>query len=315
MSGGKYVLLCGGVGGSRLAAGFAAVLPPERLTIIVNTGDDFDHFSLRICPDLDTVTYMLAGLVDEERGWGRRGETWRAMEAMGALGGETWFNLGDQDLALHLRRTELLRSGRSLSDVTSDITRRLGVAHPVAPMTDDAVRTIVCTEAGDLAFQDYFVRRRAEPVAREILYIGAGEARASRGAIGALKDPDLRAVVIAPSNPVLSVAPILAIAGIGEAVRARRVPVIAVSPLIGGKAVRGPAAKLMNELGYPPGADGLDEYYRGLVDGLVVDFRDGPSSAGGEVRRFQTDTLMTGPEARMRLAKFCISTVENLTRG
>jgi len=308
---GKYLLLCGGVGGSRLAAGFADVLPPERLTIVVNTGDDFDHFGLRICPDIDTVTYMLAGLVDEERGWGRRDETWRAMEVMGRLGGETWFNLGDQDLALHLRRTELLRRGRTLSDVTTELTRALGVAHPIVPMTNDEVRTVVRTADGDLAFQDYFVRRRAEPVAREIAYCGAADAKSAPDVLRALADPSLRGVAIAPSNPVLSVAPILAIPEIGEAIRRRSIPVVAVSPFIGGKTIKGPAAKLMHELGYRPGAEGLTDYYRGLVDGLVVDIRDGAA----DEPLFATDTLMTTREVRAGLAKFCLALFDRLQGG
>ncbi len=313
MKDGKYLLLCGGVGGSRMAAGFAGVLPPSRLTIAVNTGDDFDHFGLRICPDLDTVSYMLSGLVDEERGWGRRNESWRAMEVVGQLAGETWFNLGDCDLGLHLRRTQLLSQGRCLSEVVADLATHLGVAHPLVPMTDAAVRTVVRTADGDLTFQEYFVRRRAEPVAIGVLYEGAESAAPASGLIAALADPLLRGIIIAPSNPILSISPILAVAGLKEAIRARGVPIVAVSPLIGGKTVRGPAAKLLAELGYAPGVAGLLSYYAGLIDGLVVDQRDRfPERLHAGIHVFETDTLMPDTAQRTRLAQFCIDAIEHL---
>ncbi len=313
MSESRYLLLCGGVGGSRMAAGFAAVLPPERLAIVVNTADDFDHFGLRICPDIDTVTYMLGGHVDETRGWGRRDESWRMMAAMGALGGETWFNLGDQDLALHLRRTELLKQGLTLSQVTTALARKLGVAHPLVPMSDAPVRTIVRTADAELPFQEYFVHRRCEPVATAVLYDGADAAAPAPAFAAALADPDLRGIILAPSNPVLSIAPILAVAGVRDALLARKVPVVAVTPLIAGKAVKGPAAKIMTELGFAAGVDGVAACYDGLIDGLIIDERDGRAGTRiGDVRLFATDTLMPDAESRARVARCCLEAIATL---
>ncbi len=292
--------LAGGVGGARLARGLAAVLPPEQLSIVVNTGDDFEHLGFLICPDLDTVCYTLAGVNNLAQGWGLAGESWAFMDAIGRLGGETWFNLGDRDLATHsIRRTMLGR--HSLSDITAHLAGKLGIAHPIAPMSDDPVRSIVDTDEGELAFQHYFVRRRAEPRFRSIRFDGAEAARPSPALIAALDDRALEAIVLCPSNPVLSIAPILALPGIRARLDARRVPIVAVSPFIGGRAVKGPAAKIMEEIGIATTAAGLVSYYGGLLDGLVIDRADAGESVAG-VALHATDTLMRGSEDQIRLA-------------
>jgi LPPG:FO 2-phospho-L-lactate transferase len=290
----------------------AALLPPGRLTVVVNTGDDFDHLGLRICPDIDTVIYMLAGLVDETRGWGRRDENWLALQALGTLGGPTWFNLGDRDLAMHLRRTELLRRGYSLSTVTTEIARHLGIAQLITPMTDDPVRTVIHTDVGELPFQEYFVRLRCEPVLKHCHYAGATEASAAPALIEALAEPNLRGIVVAPSNPILSIAPILAIPEVRPALRAAGVPIVAVSPLIGGRAVKGPADKLMRELGHPPGIAGLLSFYESLIDGLLIDPIDRPSSGECPVKIFEHDIIMSDADGRRRVARHCLEAMEAL---
>jgi LPPG:FO 2-phospho-L-lactate transferase len=299
------VALAGGVGGARMAAGLALVAGAGQLTVIVNTADDFVHLGLSISPDLDTVMYTLAGLESRERGWGLEAETWNFMAALGRLGGETWFQLGDQDLATHIERTRRLAAGDSLTAVTRDLCAALGVGAHVVPMTDDRVATLVETDEGRLAFQDYFVRRRCEPRVVSIAFDGADAARPSQAAIDALMQPELAAVVICPSNPYVSVAPILAIASIRQALEGRRVPLVAVSPIVGGAAVKGPAAKIMRELGAEPSALGIARHYRGLIDGLVIDEVDRSLSAAIAALGIPvhvTDTIMRGPDERRRLA-------------
>lgn len=292
--------LAGGVGGARLARGLAAVLPPGELTIAVNTGDDFEHLGLLVCPDLDTVCYTLAGINDRAQGWGLAGESWAFMEALGKLGGESWFNLGDRDLATHVLRSEMIAT-HSLSDVTALLATRLGIAHGIVPMTDQRVRTIVDTDEGELAFQHYFVRRRAEPRFRGIRFEGVEAASPSPGFRAALEAPRLEAVILCPSNPVLSIAPILALPGVLEAIRSRGVPIVAVSPFIGGKAIKGPAAKIMGETGIGTTPAGLAGYYDGLLDGIVIDRADGDAQVDG-VALHVTDTLMRNDEDQARLA-------------
>ena len=296
--------LAGGVGGARLAVGLAAVLPPERLTIVVNTGDDFEHLGFTICPDIDTVAYTLAGLNNRELGWGRADETWSFMETLAELGGETWFRLGDRDLALHVERREALSRGESLSHVTAALSRRLGVAHPILPMSDEPVRTIVDSDEGELAFQHYFVRRRCEPAVRGFRFAGAETARPAPG-VRALFDRGLEALVMCPSNPFVSIAPMLAVRGIREALERRRFPVVAVSPIVGGAAVKGPAAKMMRELGLEASAAAVAQHYGDLVDGWIVDERDASEAsaieAGGKAV-LVTDTIMTDAAKSAALA-------------
>ena len=307
--------LSGGVGGAKLALGLARILPPERLTVVCNTADDFEHLGLAISPDLDTVMYTLAGVANRELGWGRQDETWSFMETLAGLGGETWFRLGDRDLAVHVERTRRLRAGETLSAITADFCRRLGVAARVLPMTDDAVRTHLLTESGWIEFQDYFVRRRCEPVVRELRFEGAEQARAHPGFLAALEDPELEAVVICPSNPFISVEPILALPGVRAAIEACRAPVIAVSPIIGGRAVKGPTAKMMTELGITPSASAVAERYGDLLDGYVVDLADMSEVKAIRPRVTLAQTLMASLEDREAVARTVIDAAKKLRRA
>ena len=267
--------LAGGVGGAKLAAGLQAALDtPGDLLTVVNTGDDFEHLGLTICPDLDTVTYTLSGRANPETGWGLAGETWNFLDALGALGGENWFRLGDRDLATHVERSRRLRAGETLSRVTSELSRRLGVPSRIAPMSDDPVRTVVTTAEGDLPFQEYFVRRGCEPVVRRLRFEGARSARMSPAFDSAIADPALEAVIVCPSNPYLSVDPILAVPGVRAALAGCAAPVVAVSPIVGGRAIKGPAAKIMEELGIEVSAAAVAARYRDLLDGFVLDETD-----------------------------------------
>jgi LPPG:FO 2-phospho-L-lactate transferase len=298
----KVLALSGGIGGAKLALGFYRILPPGSLTVVVNTGDDFEHLGLSISPDIDTLLYTLAGLDNPEWGWGRRGETWTFMAALEALGGETWFKLGDGDLATHVERTRRLAAGESLSVITDDFRRRLGISARILPMTDNRVRTRLRTDEGRLDFQDYFVRRRAEPVVRDIAYAGALEARPQPDFLAALGRDDLELVVICPSNPFLSIDPILSLPGVGEALRACRAPVAAVSPIIGGRAVKGPTAKLMAELGLPVGARAVARHYADILDLYIADEADADEVLGIGTPVRLTRTLMKTLEDREALA-------------
>ena len=297
--------LAGGVGGAKLANGLAQCLAPEELVIAVNTGDDFEHLGLHVSPDLDSVMYRLAGLNDTERGWGLAGESWRFMEALGRLGGETWFNLGDKDLATHVERTRCLRAGQSLSEVTTTMCRSLGIRHRVVPMSDDPVRTVVRTHDGPIPFQDYFVRLRCEPAVRGFAFDGAETAQPSAAFAAALMDPALAAIVLCPSNPYVSVAPILALPAVRAAIMARTVPLVAVSPIVGGDAVKGPAAKMMRELGFEPSAMVIADHYGSLLDGIVIDTADSALAPGIEsagTATLTTGTLMRDADDERRLA-------------
>jgi LPPG:FO 2-phospho-L-lactate transferase len=300
---GHVVALCGGVGGAKLAQGLAMALPPGDLSIIVNTGDDFEHLGLYISPDLDSVTYALAGWSDPIRGWGRRDETWTFMQALKGLGGDTWFQLGDGDLALHVLRTRLLAEGATLSEVTTQLCRALGITARVLPMSDDGVRTRVLTPDGWLDFQDYFVRRQCRPVVRAFEFVGADEARAQPHALAALRRQDLRAVIVCPSNPFVSIEPILAVPGIRAALQEREYPVIAVTPIIGGKAIKGPAAKMLSELGLDVSAASVAARYAGLIDGFIVDETDAMPESLPPLRFFRSATLMNSDGDRLRLAR------------
>ena len=307
---GHILALSGGVGGAKLAAGLCAVLPPERLTIVVNTGDDFDHLGLTICPDLDSVTYALAGLNDTVRGWGVADETWQAMAMLSRLGGPDWFNLGDRDLGLHLTRAMHLRDGKTLSEVTATLTSQLGIAHRIVPMTDDPVRTQVGTNEGWLDFQHYFVREQCRPVARAIRFAGTPGAAPSPGLAEALVRPDLAAVVLCPSNPFLSVDPILSVDGVREQLAALRVPFVAVSPLVGGKAIKGPLAKLLGELGRTCDNRAIATHYTGLVGHLIIDESDRAEAEGLRAMGLCatiTGTVMCDAEDRERLARVALS--------
>ncbi len=267
------MILClsGGIGGAKLVLGLSCVLEPNALVVAVNTGDDFVHLGLEVWPDFDTTLYTLAGVANAQQGWGREGESWRAMDALRALGGEDWFNLGDKDIALHLFRAQLRAEGLTANACASVIRERFGVAPIITPATDQAVRTTVHTDKGALSFQHYFVRHRAEPAIFRLDYEGAATARLSPVIHAALRDPSLEAIIIAPSNPFLSVDPILAIHGCRAALRGAGVPIVAVTPIIAAAAVKGPTAKIMREFGLPVSGAAVAAHYNDLIDGFVLD--------------------------------------------
>ena len=309
------VALCGGVGGAKLAYGLARALPPHELTIIVNTGDDFQHFGLTICPDVDTVMYTLAGSDNRDTGWGRAAETWAVMDELGRLGGDTWFKLGDKDLALHLMRRQQLDRGERLTRVTRHLAALLGIKSAILPMSDEAVRTIVETSEGDLAFQDYFVRRRCEPKVTGFRFEGAAQARPSPEVAAALSHPELSGVVICPSNPYVSIGPMLAIAGIREQLERTRVPVLAVSPIVAGRAIKGPAAKMMTELGGAVSALEVARLYADLIDAMLLDEQDRAlleERREGDPRLFFAPTVMRTPEDRIAVARECLRLIGEL---
>jgi len=298
----KVVALAGGVGGAKLVDGLAHCLPPEDLTVIVNTGDDFEHLGLKICPDLDTVCYTLAGIANPATGWGRAGETWHAMESLAELKGPAWFRLGDHDLATHLERTRRLNEGQSLSWITTDFCRAWGVHQTVLPMSDDRTPTWVCTDEGEMPFQEYFVRRQCQPQVKGFHFEGIEQAKPAPGVIEATQKAGV--VVICPSNPWVSVGPILAVPSLHTALENRNV--VAVSPLIGGQAVKGPAAKMYTEMGLQPSALTVARHYGSLLSGLVIDSIDANLAASIQqlgIKVLVTKTLMKKAQDRRRLAE------------
>ena len=306
----SVLALSGGIGGAKLALGLTQAMPPESLLIVGNTGDDFEHLGLHVSPDLDTLMYTLSGKADPEKGWGLASESWAFMQALEALGGETWFQLGDGDLATHVERTQRLRAGEHLTEIISDFCRRLGIASRIVPVSDDPVRTIVETPDGDLAFQHYFVRERCQSTVSGFRFQGADAAQPSPFFLEALKAPSLQAVVICPSNPFLSIDPILAVRGVREALQTCRAPVIAVSPLVGGDAVKGPTAKNLRELGHPVSATAVANYYRDFLKGFVVDTRD--KATVPEIEKLGltvevANTLMTDLESKAALARIVLN--------
>jgi LPPG:FO 2-phospho-L-lactate transferase len=300
----SILALAGGVGGAKLADGLAHLLG-ERLTVIVNTGDDFTHLGLHVSPDLDTVMYTLAGIANPQTGWGIAGETWNFLGQVERLGGPAWFRLGDRDLATHVLRTERLAAGDNHSAVTAMLCRALGVAATVLPMSDDPVRTIICSDDGELPFQDYFVRLACAVPVCSIRYDGAPVARLN----SALAKLDPSAIVICPSNPYLSVDPILAVPGMQAWLRAQGCPIVAVSPIVGGAAIKGPAAKIMAELGAPASAVGIARHYAGLIDGLVIDVADAglaPEITAEGMAVKVVPSVMSSAEDRVLLARTCL---------
>jgi LPPG:FO 2-phospho-L-lactate transferase len=301
----------GGVGGAKLALGLSRVVAACDLTVAVNTGDDFSHLGLAVCPDLDTVMYTLAGLANEETGWGRSGESWAFMEALAEFGGPDWFRLGDRDLATHVLRTQRLAAGETLSSVTADFCRRLGIAASVLPATDGTLRTQVRSAGEWLDFQDYFVGRRCAPVIDAVRFEGASRTRLHPAIEALLKGRSLRAVVICPSNPFVSIEPMLAIPGLRQLLAESSAPVVAVSPIIGGEAVKGPTAKMMHELGLGASAATAGVRYSDFLDGYIVDRVD----AGTEVPGIEigiADTLMVTLEDRERLARAVLDLADKL---
>jgi LPPG:FO 2-phospho-L-lactate transferase len=298
----RVVALSGGIGGAKLALGLYRALPPDRLVVVCNTGDDFAHLGLSISPDLDTVLYTLAGIANPETGWGRANETWTFMQALEQLGGETWFRLGDADLATHVERTRRLAAGESLCAIGDDFCRRLGVRARVVPMCDQPVRTMVRTDDGVLPFQRYFVERRCAPKVSGFEFRGASEARPTPALLEALASEQLEAVVICPSNPFISIDPILAVPGMRAAIAACRAPVVAVSPIIGGRAVKGPTAKMMAELGMPASGRAVAKHYGGLLDGFVLDHADADQASEIDLPCLATRTLMVSDDDKRMLA-------------
>jgi LPPG:FO 2-phospho-L-lactate transferase len=295
----KVAVLSGGVGGARFVQGLLDAIDPAGVTVVGNVGDDLEVFGLHVSPDLDTLLYTLGGVADEERGWGRADETWNALETAGKLGAEAWFQLGDRDLGLHLARAEALERGEPLSAITERFARALGIAAQILPATDDRLRTWIQTDDGELPFQEWFVHRRHEPEVLGVRFEGAGTAHAAPGVLDALAGADL--IVIAPSNPFVSVGPILAVDEILAAIAGRRAPAVAVSPLIGGRAVKGPADRMLRRLAGGSAPSHVAGCYRGLIDALVYDESDGEVEL--EVRPIVTKTLMTDAASRRRLAE------------
>jgi LPPG:FO 2-phospho-L-lactate transferase len=295
----KVVVLSGGGGGARFARGMAEAIPPGDLTVVGNVGDDVDILGLHISPDLDSLLYTLAGLIDEERGWGRKGESWNVLASAGAWGGEDWFRLGDLDIGLHLVRREMLDSGVPLSGVTAHLADRVSLSTRIVPATDDRLRTYIRTAAGSFPFQEWFVGRGHEDEVDDVTYEGAAEARPAPGVLGALADA--AAILLAPSNPYLSIRPILAVREIREAIESRRARCVAVSPLIGGKSVTGPLDRMLSRMagGTTPGH--VTDCYLGLIDALVIDEADTPADASVEL--VVTNTLMRDQDSARRLAE------------
>lgn len=306
----RILAITGGVGGAKLALGLSRLLEPHEVAFAVNTGDDFEHLGLEICPDLDTLTYTLAGLANPDAGWGRSGETWNFLDALGELGGETWFQLGDRDLALHVTRTRMLHDGASRTEVAATIAGALGVRHPILPMSDNPVRTTVHTTHGPLSFQHYFVRDRCGPAVTGFDFRGAATARPSTAVLERLAEAD--GVVICPSNPFVSVDPMLSIPGMREALSDARAPVVAVSPIVGGTAIKGPAAKMMRELDLPASADQVAGHYGSLLDGFVLDQQDAGLAERIEVPTVAAQTVMLTLRDRTDLAATVLQFIEKL---
>jgi LPPG:FO 2-phospho-L-lactate transferase len=304
----NLVVLSGGVGGAPFVRGGVDVVDPARVTVVGNVGDDLEVLGMHFSPDLDSILYALADLNDERRGWGRADETWNALDTVASLGGESWFRLGDRDLGLHLIRTEALRGGATLSAVTARIGRELGVESRLLPATDDRLRTWIATEAGEFTFQQWFVARRHRDEVDALRFEGAETATPAPGVVEAIAAADL--LLLAPSNPYVSIAPILAVRAVREALEQRRVPCVAVSPLIGGRAVKGPADRMLRRLAGGTAPAQVASCYLGLIDSLVVDEADARDLAGlGDVRPIVTRTLMSDADARRRLAEVALGTV------
>ncbi|NDJ62886.1 MAG: 2-phospho-L-lactate transferase [Chloroflexi bacterium] len=303
------VVLVGGVGGAKLAHGLAQILPPGALTVIVNTGDDFWHYGLRICPDLDTVMYTLGGLVDRGQGWGVAEDTFTTLDALRRLGDDPWFRLGDRDLATHLRRTQALQAGWTLTQITEHLCQMLGISQRILPMTDAPVATIIeTTTEGALPFQEYFVKHRWQPPVRALRLEGLAQAALSEPVRAALMSAD--AILIGPSNPWLSIAPILLVPGLRDLLMGRAVPRVALSPIVEGRALKGPAAKLMVELGYEPSARAVAAYYGDLVNGFVYDERDAHLQIATPATA-TFDTIMHSDTDRQALARKILSWIES----
>lgn len=311
----KILAITGGVGGAKLCLGFSHILDEQRCAFAVNIGDDFEHFGLHISPDIDTLTYTLSGLSNPQTGWGRAGETWHFIEAMKQLGGDAWFNLGDSDLALHTFRTQSLKNGTSLSQVTANIASKLGIKHKILPISDDRVPTMIQSEIGELPFQEYFVKQRCEPKVNGFEFANSERANISPEIIGWLNDQALLGVVICPSNPYISIDPLLAVGGFGQLIKQLSVPVVAVSPIVHGAAIKGPTAKIMTELQIPNSAVAVARHYRDILDGFIVDETD--NSLVGEIEdlglsTISAQTVMVTLSDKINLAKVALDFVRQI---
>ena len=308
----KILAITGGVGGAKLALGLSKILNSEQLMFAVNVGDDFTHLGLHISPDIDSLTYALAQENNQELGWGRAGETWQFINTLGSLGGEDWFRLGDKDMALHTRRSQLLGQGTSLTDATAEITRRMGIEHTVAPVSDDPIRTVVQSDLGELAFQHYFVRERCAPAVSGFRFDGMQDAILNPAITGWLAECD--GIIICPSNPFVSVAPVIEVPGFLEA--AEHIPTIAVSPIVAGTAIKGPAAKMMQELNIPATAVAVAEHYQhhypGLLDGFVIDESDNERLDAITMPAIATQSVMKSLDDRIALAERCLAFFDEL---
>lgn len=314
----RYIAITGGIGGAKLALGLAKVLGDDELAFIVNTGDDFEHLGLHVSPDIDTLVYTLAGQNNLQSGWGRSDESWHFMTALAALGGETWFGLGDKDLAMHVERTRRLAAGQNLTAVTGELAAALGIGHRILPMSDDAIRTTVKTRQGDLDFQHYFVRDKCQPVVTGFEFRGAEAARLPPELGEWLRSDDLSGVILCPSNPFVSMDPILSVPGLREGLQQCSAPVIAVSPVIGGQAIKGPTVKMMQEMGVPNTAAWVAGHYRDFLHGFILDTQDAASEADIEalgIASHVTQTVMVTVEDRVQLANACLEFVSQLSQS
>ena len=313
----RYLALTGGIGGSKLALGLSKMLNADELGFVVNTGDDFEHLGLHISPDIDTLLYTLAGLNNQETGWGRRDDSWEFMQALADLGGETWFKLGDKDLALNVERSRRLGRGDSLNDVTERLAKSLGVMHQVLPMSNEPVSTLVHTRNGPMDFQHYFVRERCEPVVSGFEYIGAAGARVNPEIDRWLEPGQLSGIILCPSSPFISIDPILSLPVLREALRQCAVPVIAISPIIGGQALKGPLAKIMRELSVPGTAAWIAGHYRDFLDGFIMDSMDEEWVSEIEAMGMAvmcTNIVMNSLHERVQLARCSLEFIDSLSR-
>ena len=302
----RILAITGGVGGAKLASGLASILDPSDLAFAVNTGDDFEHLGLKISPDIDSLTYALAGINNTETGWGRKGESWNFLTALKELGGDTWFQLGDKDLALHLHRTNMLNEGKTLTEATEAIATKLGIRHPIIPMSDQPVSTLVNTSDGELSFQSYFVKEKCEPEVNGFRFQGIEHASLQEKLDQWIQE--CRGIIICPSNPYVSVDPFLKLNGVKE--RLAEIPTIAVTPIIGGKALKGPAAKMMKELGISSSAENVAEHYSAFIDGFVIDEADKESAKSIKIPTISTNTVMLTLSDSISLAENCLGFLE-----
>jgi LPPG:FO 2-phospho-L-lactate transferase len=312
---GRYLAITGGVGGAKLALGLSKLLDGGELAFVVNTADDFRHLGLHVSPDVDTLVYTLAAENNPETGWGRRDESWNFMAAIGQLGGESWFALGDKDLAMNVERTQRLAAGQALGEVTAALASALGIGHPILPMSDDPVRTKVHTDQGSMAFQHYFVRERCRPVVTAFEFEGAAGARLNPGIVEWLGHPELAGVIVCPSNPFVSVDPVLAVNGLRDLLRSCSAPVVAISPVVGGAAIKGPTVKMMQELSVPNSASWVAEHYEDFLNGFILDTEDAglkPQVEALGIEAVVTNTVMVSLDDRVNLARCCLDFIERL---